>query len=329
MATLKDIARKLNLSVTTVSRALNGFPEVNEQTRQAVINTAQAMDYRPNQFARKLVTGQSGMVGMIAQASVDLSTDPLFVEIITGLSQHLAQRDVHFILHVSTENDILASYRYLQSLGMLDGYVLTRPLRDDARIGFLREHKAPFVLHGRVPGDNAYPYYDIDNYGSASQATRYLLDMGHQDIAFLNGCQQQGFAIDRLQGYLDTRIARQFPTPEHLIWHEVMTENYGYRAARHLLERPQGRPTAFLCANTLIASGVYQAVHEAGLQVARDISVIAHDDAVPQLKAIHFQPALTVTRSPLRNASEPLADLLVRHIQVNRWKIYKLSPSRN
>lgn len=323
MATLKDISRHLNLSVTTISRALNGFPEVNEETRLLVVKTAAAMNYRPNQFAQKLVTGRSGMVCMIIQASPDLSANIHFMEVVTGLSQYFSAHGMHFILHVSTEFDVLAPYRSMTAGNLMDGYILTHPTPNDPRVEFLRGKNVPFVMHGRLDEDSDYPYYDIENYGVSRQATEYLLSIGHQRITLLNGPAELSFAKQRKAGFLDAMSASDMSDADIIddmsgvqVHHGQMTEEFGHRTAKAVLSRSGAiRPSAIICSNILIAEGVYEAAKEMGLKIPEDLSVIAHDDDIPLHRANEMKPPLSVTHSALRDALEPLANILMRRIK--------------
>jgi LacI family transcriptional regulator len=314
MATLKDISRRLGLSVTTVSRALNGFPEVNEQTRALVEQTARDMKYRPNQFARKLVTGQSGMVGYVLRASPELVADPHFIEVITGLSEEFSAREIDFILHVSPDDDVLATYRRLVARGRFDGFVLSRPVIGDVRVDFLLEEGIPFVMHGRVPGDVRYPFYDIDNYEVGYRLANHLAGLGHRRIAFLNGPLRRGYASERHRGFTDALAAHGLAPLPDLMRHDIHTLSYGVRVAGELLALGPRAPTAIMCTHSLIARGVVETLSARGIAVPGDISVVSHDDGPTVSRDAMPMPDLTVTRSPLRQACRPLAELLVRRI---------------
>lgn len=313
MTTLKDISKALNLSVTTVSRALNGFPEVNEQTRELVMQAAREMNYQPNQFARKLVTGQSGMVGIVQQASPELSSNPCFIEVITGISQHLSTYNKHFILHVSTGSDVMTTYQQLVARRILDGFILTEPARHDPRIALLLDKDIPFVVHGRSPEREDYPYFDIDNYQVGCELTQHLLDLGHKRIAFINGPAQLGFASERYRGFTDVLAAHGLSANPALVHHGLMLESVGFQAAQTMLERSlTERPTAFICSNTLLVTGLMSALEQAGLSVPHDVSVVAHDDKITGWRRL--PETLTATLSPLSDASQPLAEILVKRI---------------
>jgi LacI family transcriptional regulator len=307
LATLKDIADVLGLSAATVSRALNGFPEVNVATRARVEALAREMNYRPNQLAQKLVSGRSGMIGVILRSAEDAAADPTFFEVMTGLSQHLSDHEMDLVFHATPSTDLVAPYRRMVAKNLLDGFILNAPTEGDPRIAWLIERRLPFVVHGRSgEGPQPYPYYDIDNARLAAESAQLLMDLGHRRIALLNGPAEYAYACTRRLSFVRALAARGLRVPERFLVHDRLTEETGYRAALAALADP-APPTAFLCASTLIAAGVMRALSDRGLQVPRDASVIAHDDAVPQLRAVNFAPALTVTRSPLRDACAPLA----------------------
>lgn len=131
----------------------------------------------------------------------------------------------------------------------------------------------------------------------------------------MNGDIRFSFAVDREAGFREAIAAEGLHTPEAFIGHENPSESYGYTEALAMLSGRRGaKPTAIVCGSTLIADGVMRAAKDLGLSVPADLSLIAHDDALPQFRAVNFDPPLTVTRSPLRDACIPLANHLIDHI---------------
>lgn len=311
MATLRDISRELGLSVTQVSRALNGHDDVSEETRARVQALAKALKYQPNLTARKLVTGKSGIVGLVLPQVPTAPEDTLFVQIVGGLSRHFSRRQMQFVLHIAApEDDIIDVYHRLINSGSIDGFVVLEPRRDDRRIAFLRERRVPFVVHGRHEAEPDYPYFDIDNVGVAWTLTRFLTQRGHRHIAFLNGLAGRGYVEDRRIGYMEALKAAGLPyVPGHHLNGE-MTEGYGLVSSVRFWGNGTRGPTAVICSNTRIAKGVMDGLRALGRQVPDDVSVVAHDDALPGLMTGHFDPGLTCTYSPLELSWEPLADIL-------------------
>lgn len=316
--TLKDIARSLNLSPTTVSRALNGFPEVNEQTRARVTAEAARLGYRPNQLARKLVSGRSGIIALVVPHAESLSEDTSFFGVVAGLSTALAVHDLDLMLHVAAAGaDELAPYQRLVAKGVIDGLVFNAPRPGDPRIALARKHNLAFVVHGRDSSSSDYPYYDIDNHHVSAAAVDMLRELGHQRIALINGPERHSYAIDRKAGFLGAMAQSGGRVDDAQVLHGGLTESHGYAAAQQLLAGQGGSPTAIVCASTQIASGVLQATRDMGLRVPEDLSIIAHDDHIPQFRSAEMSPPLTVTSSPLTDACKPLAKLLAIQLAGN------------
>lgn len=316
MATLKDIARALDLSITQVSRALNDHSDVNEETRLRIKETAQAMNYHPNASARKLVSGRSGMVGLVVPQHRNIGQDGIFMEVVAGLSTQFSGRGMQFVLHIMAEHEpALPVYQRLIGKAMLDGFVLIDPMDHDPRIEFLTKSGIAFVVHGRPGRSEEYPYFDIENEHLAYDLTRHLADHGHQRIAFLNGIAGRSYVTVREKGYIRALAAARAPHLAHLHLNGEMDEATGLTATIRLFTGNAPRPTAIVCGNVRLARGVYQGLAALGLSVPGDVSVVAHDDELPSLRASAFFPALTVTKAPLRDSWEPLADCLAGAIE--------------
>ena len=312
MTTLRELARHLGLSPATVSRALNGFPEVGEKTRQRVLEASVELNYKANSSAKRLATGKSGMVGMIFRSARNLLVDPHFVDFLAGLSMALADREIDLIIHTAPPGELLAHYKRFAASGSVDGMIVSAPELHDERITTLSERGFPFVVHGRTGDRVDYPFFDIDNDGALASATALLADLGHKRIALMNGPAGLAFVAQREAGFRRVLLQRDIPVPERFVSHDEMSEELGYRRAAHLLAGLEGPPpTAFICSSTLQALGVIRAAAALGLQVGNDVSIIAHDDVLPHLRSEHFAPPLTVTRSPIRDAGTALAEMMV------------------
>lgn len=311
MATLKDLGRHLGLSVTQVSRALNGHSDVNEQTRERVVEAAKLLKYQPNISARRLVTGRSGTAGLVVPAPVSPDGHAVFVQMIIGLSASFAQQNVHFLLHVANpQEDPVAVYRRLFDSAALDGFILTDPVVNDPRVAFLRKRDIPFVVHGRLGAQNDFAYFDIDNYAVAQRMTAHLTGFGHQRIAFLNGVDGRTYVEARKQGHMAALAEAGLRFDPALHRNGEMNRNFGLTETIRLMQAGTAKPTAFIAGNMLIAQGIYEALHALGLRVPADISVVAHDDHLPGATAEAMFPPLTTTSAPLQESWGPMAALL-------------------
>lgn len=307
---LKDLAEHLGLSQTTVSRALNGYPEVNEATRLRVAETAARLGYRPNASALRLATGRSGAIGLVLRGVGELG--PHMSEFMAGMSGRMSAEEIDILL-ITVDNfqDEMSAYRRLAASQKVDAIVLHSPTLHDERAELLLDLKIPFVMHGRTNIGEPIAWLDIDNTGAMERATGHLLDLGHRRIALLNGVKGRTFAEHREIGYLAALSARGVSFDTALMGNSVFTDEVAFRMAQAMLElRP--RPTAFLAGSMMTALGVFRAIRQAGLVLGKDVSMIAHDDVFPYLNADNMYPSMSTTRSSIRQAGMRIAELILQ-----------------
>jgi len=309
---LKELSEKLGLSQTTVSRALNGYPEVNEDTRRRVMDAARRHNYRPNMRAKSLATGRAMAIGHIIPLSTKHEiVNPIFADFIAGAGEVYSSSGYDMVLSVVSDAAEADAYREIQAKGTVDGVIIHGPKLDDPRIPLLRDIGLPFVVHGRSTGCALpYSWLDVNNRRAFERAPEFLLDLGHRRIALVNGLENMDFAVRRRTGYLSALERRGIAPDPRLMRTEEMTEGYGYRTARELLAGPD-RPTAFLTASLISALGVRRAIEEAGLHMGRDISVVTHDDELSYLRNGEDVPIFTATRSSVREAGRGAAEMLL------------------
>ena len=309
---LKDLAGQLGLSPTTVSRALNGFPEVNEETRRRVTEAARRANYSPNARAKGLATGRAHAIGHVIPISARHEiVNPVFGDFIAGAGEVYSRLGYDMILTIVPDDDQDRAYREIRSKGNVDGVIVHGPAENDSRIPLLTELGLPFVVHGRATGtDLPYCWCDVNNARAFRRATDFLLDLGHRRIALVNGLEFMDFAIRRRRGFVEAMTARGLAVDPSLMVQGEMTEHQGYTAARAMLRLPNP-PTAFLTSSLLSAMGVRRAVEEAGLVMGRDVSIVTHDDDLGYLKNGEGEPIFTATRSSVREAGRRAAQMLI------------------
>lgn len=312
---LKELASRLGLSPTTVSRALNGYPEVNESTRERVMAAAKRHNYHPNTRAIRLATGRAMAVGhVIPIASRHEIVNPVFADFIAGAGETYSRNDYDMLLSVVSDDQEEDTYRNLKSKGNVDGVIVHAPRLDDQRIRLLFDIGLPFVVHGRSSGSTLpYSWLDVNNRRAFSRATEFLLDLGHSRIALVNGLEFMDFAIRRRGGFSDALQQRGLAPDPDLMASEEMTEVAGYRAARRMLALLVP-PTAFLVSSMISGMGVRRAIEERGLAMGRDVSVIIHDDDLSYLKNGEDVPIFTATRSSVSEAGRQAAEMLLHMI---------------
>ena len=311
---LKQLSALLELSQTTVSRALNGYPEVSEHTRKRVLEAAQRHGYKPNSNARKLATGRAGSIGYVLPVGRNVDLDPHFVEFLSGLGEHALVREVDLSLTPASYERESEAYRRIAASRSVDGVYLSSMRNDDQRIGLMKKLGIPFLAHGRAlqPAEG-YAFVDIDNEGAFHDAARLLLQLGHRRLAYVNGDTDFAFAVHRLNG-VERAMARYGVPLDSLQHHSAaMNEENGFRIAMTLFREthPAQRPTGVLSASMFTTLGMVRAFNQLGLRMPDDVSIITHDDVFPFLKPESFSVPLTTTRSSIRAAGARICERLV------------------
>lgn len=312
---LKQLSDALQLSQTTVSRALNGYPEVSEDTRIRVMEAARRYGYKPNPSARRLATGKSGAIGYVLPVGRNVELDPHFVEFLSGLGEFALTRNIDLVLSPALEDDEDRAYRRIASHNSVDVVYLSSMRNNDTRIPLLQSLNFPFIAHGRTLMEGvSYSYMDIDNEGAFYDAARLLLQLGHRRIALFNGDENYTFAVHRRRGFM--RALESFGVDPSLcsFRSDPMNEENGYRRTFELFAGfpDDKRPTAVLSSSMFTTLGVMRALLRLSLSVPTDVSVICHDDVFPFLKPESFSVPLTTTRSSIRDAGSRVCELLAK-----------------
>lgn len=312
---LKELSQNLGLSQTTVSRALNGYPEVSPATRRRVEEAANAFNYRPSTRAKGLATGQALAIGhVIPLSSKHEMVNPIFGDFIAGAGETYSRHGYEMILSIVADADERQIYQGLKSRRAVDGVIVHGPRMDDPRIGLLNDLGLPFAVHGRASGyDQPYAWLDVNNRSAFQRATDFLFDLGHKKIALINGLEEMDFAHRRREGYSASLLAHDTPVDPRLMRSGEMTEVFGYLSTRDMLESDVA-PTAILCSSLISALGVRRAIEERGLVMGKDVSVVTHDDALSYLQNGGDVPIFTATRSSVRDAGRKLAEMLLAAI---------------
>ncbi len=313
---LKELANELGLSQTTVSRALNGYPEVAEATRRRVVEAADRLNYSPNTRARSLATGRSMAIGHVIPLSTKNEImNPIFADFIAGAGETYHRSGYEMVLSVVSDDRESRVYRELAAKGSVDGLIVHAPRTGDPRIALLKEIGLPFVVHGRTStGDSDYSWVDVNNRRAFQRGTDFLLDLGHRRIALVNGLETMDFAARRRDGYLKALRNRGIEPDHSLMFTDEMTESYGYNAARRLLAEPEP-PTAILSSSMIIALGLRRAVEDAGLRMGRDVSIVTFDDDLAYLRNGTDVPIYTSLRSSVRAMGHQAAQMLLDRIE--------------
>ena len=303
--TLEDVAALARVSRGTVSRVINGSPNVSERAREAVEAAVSMLRYQPNRAARALASQRTDTVALVvSEPPTMLFTDPFFGGIVRGVSQQLAQTDHQLVLMMLQDAaDHARAERYLLA-GHVDGVLLLSLHGADPLLGALSRARVPTVVGARpMVSDVALPYVDIDNRSGARSAVSYLVGKGHQKIATVAGPQDMAPGVDRLAGYRDVIGERFDPT---LIAYGNFQEDSGEEAMSELLERHPDIDAVYVAAD-IMAAGALRALRRAGRRVPDDVAVVGNDDIE---LAKHTEPPLTTVRQPTVQMGQEMARLL-------------------
>lgn len=312
---LKELSAVLGLSQTTVSRALNGYPEVSEATRDKVRAAASKHKYSPNIRAKGLATGRANAIGHVIPTNTHHEmVNPIFGDFIAGAGEIYSANNFEMVLSTVRDEHEEQVYRNYKTRGTVDGVILHGPKMNDSRIALLHDIGLPFVVHGRASGiDAGYSWLDVNNTSAFHRATDFLTDLGHRRIALVNGIETMDFAHRRRRGYEAGLSAKGIALDPALMREDEMTETYGYNAANDMLGQPDP-PTAFLTSSIISALGVRRALEDRGLQMGRDVSIVTHDDGLSYLANGGDVPVFTATRSSVRDAGRILSQMLINQI---------------
>ncbi len=310
MATIKDVARHVGLSVTTVSRALNNYDDVAEATRERIRAAALSLDYHPNAAARSLQGSQASAIGLVIPLVLHRSYDAFWIEFIGGVAAVCGGRGLDLVLTTADLNH--AEHGGLQRLVQgrrVDGLIACDIRRDDSRIAYLQKRKLPFVAFGRTVNNQNYSFIDVDGAAGVMQAMEHLIQLGHQRIAYLGVDPDFGFSHFRFTGYVEALARAGLPHDPALVRHGL-TEATVPGVMSELLALPE-RPTAIFAAADFLALAALKAIRGAGLSVPADLSVAVFDD---NLLVQHADPPLTAVSQPNRRLGEEAAGLLLNYV---------------
>jgi len=295
--TIRELAQLSGVSIGTVSRALNGYTDVNEETRERIIRLARELDYTPAAAARSLVTQRSHVIGVFLETGEghpDLQ-HPFFHEVLVGLKHEIGAGGYDLLLFASEHpGNGYGDHSYLKRARhhSVEGVVLMGVDAEDDEVRRLTRSGLPCVGVDVALSGPATEYVMSDNPRGAALAVEHLHDLGHRRIATITGLIETRPGADRLKGYRDALRARGLAFRDEYVAYGDFYVESGQQAMNRLLDLDEP-PTAVVCASDLMALGAIRAVAERGLSVPRDVSIVGFDDI--QL-AGHVQPPLTTLR---------------------------------
>ena len=310
MQGIKRLAKHLNVSIGTVSRALNDKPDVSAKTRQRVLAAAERLGYVANQSGRSLRQGTTNAVGFMIELNPETAanSDNFFMSVFEGVKRSLTPRGLDLIVLPCSTDDHPADYlRRIVGRRVVDGVILSATQRRDERISMLTEARVPFVALGRSETPGNYPWIDLDFETYVDTSVDRLVSLGHKDIALavpVTGINLRYVLVRRFRRAmarhgLDVGPDRIFPIRSN--------EQGGYELADRMLALSNA-PTAVILSYELMAIGLYHRLDERGLEPGRDLGVIGLRES-PQSRSL--SPRLTCFRMALPELGLALGDALI------------------
>jgi DNA-binding LacI/PurR family transcriptional regulator len=324
-ATIRDVAKKAGVSVSTASLALNGKPLVSPETRRKVLEAARVLNYYPHTTAKNLADGRTRTLSLIIPVTLEhlFSSAGFFGRLLHGMHRAATEQGYRLSLHiVESEAEAAEQIYTIVRTRSADGLLITNPTVNPPYLEALRQHTVPFVFVGR-PLETDLSYVDNDNVEVGHLGTGHLIAAGHRRIAFLNGPNRFTFCLDRLEGYRRALAEAGLPYDEGLVWTSELTEEDAYRAIRAALGRGC-RFTALFAASDIQAIGALRALREQECRVPEDAALVCVNDT---MLTRHFIPPLTTVDLNEDQLGYWAVRLLIRQIQTGRVES-QLVPSR-
>ena len=291
-----DIAKTAGVSISTVSRVLNGKAEqfrISKKSQLKVKETARRLNYVPNQFAANLKSGKSNTIALI----IPSLSNPFFADIASEINTEIRNRGYITIIGDSDESTDIENEELLQMQSRnIEGLLIVPCSQNWKSIKKLHDRGIPVVCIDRYFEDQDIPYVSTDNYDGAVTATKHLIEQGHTNIACIQGVRHSVPNKLRIQGYTDAMTSSGISNV-HISGDEFSVEN-GYKETKLLLQLPE-RPTAIFALSNTIAMGCMKALREENLNIPEDVSLIAFDD----------HPYLDYLATPLTCITQPTREI--------------------
>ena len=316
---IKDIAKKLNLSESTVSRALADHHRISDETKVKVKKMAEELNYRPNLIAKSLKAKSTKTIGLI----IDDITNPFYPEIVKGSEEAANKNGLNIILcnsDYSTEKE--NDYLNILLSKCVDGVLMMPAGKKLPIINLLKEANTPLVFIDVKPSEkiNVSCVYTDQEYG-AYIATKYLIEHGHQKIALVNGPSNFSSCQQFESGYMKALNSYKIPINNEYIKIFNLKASGAFTAMKSLISiETNKRPTAALFISDINAVAAYDAIFESGLKIPKDFSIIGNDD-IPTSK--NFYPPLSTIAHPKYDIGKKAVEILINELEQNKSALFE------
>ena len=309
---IKTLSKKLQLSITTVSRALGGYSDVSEKTRKRVERFAKKYNYSPNPYASSLASGKSNTVGFVLPL-YGLNSNQLnqasFFDFISGMTNTIHSKNLQFfMMFVNNIEEEKKAYEKLIYTQKVDKIILHNLKKNDSRMKMLIKNNVKFVTWGRTQGLKNYSWVDLDNEGSVNLIMQYLIEKNHKNIAYINIVENYNFAFLRKQGYINSLKKNKIKYNKNY-YISVKTEEPDQSALvikKMLIQNPE--ITALICCTEYSGVGAIKACNELNKKIGKNISIITFDGPVVETLTT---PSLSAVGHPRKNLGLRAIEMLM------------------
>jgi len=306
--TIDDVARHVGVAKGTVSRVLNNYTDISDETRKRILKAVQELGYQPSATARNLKRGRQDTLGIVIPVGNGSGADPFLSEFIDGIARALDEMGLDLLVTTAHSRDhMIETLQRLIARRKVDGFIVTRTEVDDPRIAYLKDQNFAFVAHGRTRDPSGYAWFDIDNEAAFADGVRHLYSLGHERIGLIGGSLDLNFALQRRNGYRQGIEALGLVHDPDLESLQSVGERGGFAGAQELLSQTSP-PTALLCVTDALAIGAVQFCRKFGLKVGSDVTVIGYD-GLPVGE--YLDPPLTTFSQSAQEAGGRVARMLV------------------
>lgn len=316
MTTIKDIAKKANVSVGTVSNFLNNPDLLSEDTYLLIKKTIDKLGFHPSSAARSLKMNQTRRIGIVPVISIEdnihsQAQDTAFYNLVSAINTEASQRGYGLLLQAAiTREDEIAIYQRLIGEKQVDGFIIMGIACEDKRIKMLKEVKFPFIAFGRTLKGHNYSFIDTDGEKGIFNAVKHLVELGHTKIAFIKPPAELTFSHHRLSGYVSGLRDHGLKVDPALIIEGKFSEQSGQEIMDGLMGG-KNPPSAIIAPNDFSAFGMMNWLNNHGLVAGKDVSIIGFDDLN---LASHWRPGLTTLAQPFFEIGTQLTQLLLQVI---------------
>lgn len=302
--TSQDVAEIAGVSQSTVSRVFAGNTNVSEKKRKKILAAAEKLDYKPNAHARSLITRRTMMIGIVMRNI----RNPFYSAVLEIFHNRLSALGYHLIF-INSENEEIQESEITQLLEYnVEGVIITDALLSSSASQKFKRYGIVVILFNRYTEQLESSAVFCDNYLAAKQIATYLVEMGHQSLAFISGPSDTSTTIDRLKGFKEVLEERKIT--DLMIEPGNYTFESGFKAAQELMTKNKSIDAIF-CGNDIIALGVMDALRTIGLRIPEDVSVVGFDN----IRMSEWPSyALTTWEQPLEEMVDMAVELLITEI---------------